>query len=49
MSNISDYDQGLNESIQNAMHEYFEGTVDYDTALENFYMSATEKYPELTK
>lgn len=49
MSNISDYDQGLNESIQNAMHEYFEGTVDYETALNNFYMSAMEKYPELTK
>lgn len=49
MSNISDYDQGLNESIQQAMHEYFEGKVDYETALENFYTSAIEKYPELTK
>ncbi len=49
LSNISDYDQGLNESMQSAMHEYFEGTVDYDTALENFYKSAIEKYPELTK
>ncbi len=49
MSNISDYDQGLNESIQQAMHEYFEGNVDLDTALENFYTAAMEKYPELTK
>lgn len=49
MSNISDYDLGLNESIQQAMHEYFEGNVDYDTALENFYTSALEKYPELTR
>ncbi len=49
MSNISDYDQGLNEAIQQSMHEYFEGNVDYDTALENFYTSAIEKYPELTK
>lgn len=49
MSNISDYDQGLNESIQTAFHEYFEGNVDYDTAMENFYTSAVEKYPELTK
>lgn len=49
MSNISDYDQGLNESIQQTMHEYFEGNVDFDTALENFYTSAMEKYPELTK
>ena len=49
MSNISDYDQGLNEAIQQTMHEYFEGNVDMDTALENFYTSAMEKYPELTK
>ena len=49
MSNISDYDQGLNEAIQQAMHEYFEGKVDYETALGNFYTSAFEKYPELTK
>ena len=49
MSNISDYDQGLNESIQQAMHEYFEGEVDYNTALENFYTSAIEKYPELER
>lgn len=47
MSNISDYDQGLNESFQGAMKDYFEGTVDKDTALENFYKSALEKYPEL--
>lgn len=49
MSNISDYDQGLNEAIQNSFHEYFEGNVDYDTAMENFYAAAIEKYPELTK
>ena len=49
MSNVSDYDQGLNESFQGAMKDYFEGTVDKDTALENFYKSAMEKYPELTK
>lgn len=49
MSNISDYDQGLNETIQSAMHEYFEGKVDLETALDNFYTSAIERYPELTK
>ena len=47
MSKISPYDQGLNESFQNAMHDYFNGTVDKDTALKNFYISAQEKYPEL--
>lgn len=48
MSNLSDYDQGLNESFQAAFKDYFNGTVDKATALENFYQSATEKYPELT-
>lgn len=41
------YDQGLTEAMQNAMTDYFNGNVDYDTALENFYKSAKEKYPEL--
>ena len=49
MSNISDYDQGLNESFQAAMKDYFEGKVDKDTALDNFYKAAIEKYPELEK
>ena len=48
MSNVGAYDSGLNEKFQNAMHEYFEGTVDYDTALNNFYRMAVEKYPELS-
>lgn len=49
MSNISPYDQGLNESLQTAMHDYFDGNVTKEAALENFYKSAIEKYPELTK
>ncbi len=49
MSNISPYDQGLNESLQSAMHDYFNGTVTKEVAFENFYTSAIEKYPELTK
>ena len=48
MSNICDYDQGLNESIQQCMHEYFEGVVDLQTAYDNFYSAAVIKYPELT-
>lgn len=48
MSNICDYDQGLNESIQQCMHEYFEGVVDLETAYKNFYSAAEIKYPELT-
>ena len=49
MSNVSSYDQGLNESFQGAFKDYFDGVVDKDTALENFYTSAIEKYPELKK
>lgn len=49
MSNISPYDQGLNEEIQTAFRDYFNGSVDYDTALDNFYSAAIEKYPELQR
>lgn len=49
MSNISPYDQGLNEGIQTAFRDYFNGTVDYDTALDNFYNAAIEKYPDLKR
>jgi hypothetical protein len=48
-SNICEYDQGCNESFQAAMKDYFEGnTATYEDALEAFYKSVTEKYPELT-
>ncbi len=47
MSKISPYDQGLNESLQTAMHDYFNGTVDKETAMKNFYTAIKEKYPEL--
>ena len=33
MSKISIYDQGLNETFQAKFKEYFDGTVDKDTAL----------------
>ncbi len=49
MSNISAYDQGLNETFQAAFKDYFDGNVDYDTALNNFYANAIVKYPELVK
>jgi multiple sugar transport system substrate-binding protein len=47
MDKITIYDQGLNESFQTAYHDYFNGTVDKDTAYANFIKSAQEKYPEL--
>ena len=49
LSNLSAYDQGCNESFQNAMKNYFEGTATYEEALDLFYTSVMEKYPELTK
>lgn len=49
MSQCSPYDQGLNESFLGAFKDYFDGIVDKETALDNFYTSAFEKYPELTK
>ena len=48
LSNLSAYDQGCNESFQNAMKDYFEGNCSYEEALDAFYTSVTEKYPELT-
>ena len=49
MSNISSYDQGLNEEFQKAFKDYFDGNVDKDKALTNFYKGAIEKYPNLKK
>lgn len=48
LSNITAYDQGCNESFQEAMRDYFNGNVSYDQALQNFYSSVTQKYPELS-
>ncbi|MGN0688739.1 MAG: tetratricopeptide repeat protein [Oscillospiraceae bacterium] len=49
MSNISPYDQGLNETFQAAFRDYFDGTADFDTALRNFYNNAIVMYPALSK
>ena len=48
LSNISEYDQGCNESFQLAMKEYFEGNASYDDALQAFFKAVCEKYPELS-
>ena len=45
---MSAYDQGCNENIQNAMHDYFAGTVDYKTAIANFKNAVKALYPEVT-
>ncbi len=49
MSNISKYDQGMNEEFQEAFKGYFDGVVTKDEALENFYTSVLEKYPNLSR
>lgn len=46
---MSMYDQGMNEKIQSAMKDYFEGLIDIDTTWNNFYTSVLETYPNLTK
>ena len=48
LSNLSAYDQGCTESFQTAMKDYFEGNCSYEEALDAFYTSVVEKYPELT-
>ena len=47
MSNISPYDQGCNEGIQNTFKDYFDGNVDEDGAKANFEKTIKEKYPEI--
>lgn len=49
LSNMSKYDQGCNESFQKAMKNYFDGVATYEEALDLFYKSVIEKYPNLTK
>ncbi len=49
MSNAGKYDQGCNEKFQAAFKDYFDGTVDLDTAKANFETAIKEMYPELTE
>ena len=41
------YDQACNEDLQSCLQQYFQGTVDKETALNNYYLALQEKYPEL--
>lgn len=47
ISNMGPDDQGLNESFQTAMKDYFTGKVSKEKATQNFYKSAKEKYPDI--
>ncbi len=48
-STMSAYDQTMNETIQSAMADYFNGKVTEAQAWDNFYMSVIEKHPNLKK
>lgn len=48
-SNISAYDQLMNEKFQGAMKDYFTGAVDKQQALDKFYNDILDAYPELSK
>ena len=48
MSNAGPYDQGCNETLQSCFKDYFDGTVDLETAKKNFEDQIKVKYPELT-
>ncbi len=48
-SKMSMYDQTMNEKLQTAMADYFNGKVDETTAWENFYKSVMEKHPNLKR
>ena len=45
--NHTNYDQILNEGLQNKLQEYFNGSVDKDTAMKNFYTYVKEQYANL--
>ena len=46
--NLTAYDQGCVEQLQNAMKEYFEGHVKKEEAMMNYYSAVEKLYPELT-
>jgi hypothetical protein len=48
ISNMGPDDQGLNESFQAAMKDYFTGNATKDEATEAFYKAAVEKYPDIS-
>lgn len=47
LSNLSIYDSGCNIDFQSAITNYFEGNATLEEALDLFYQSVTERYPEL--
>ncbi len=48
LSNITYYDLMLSDMLEANFEPYFNGTLSFDEALENFITAAAVKYPELT-
>ncbi len=46
--NHTNYDQLLNEGLQNKLQEYYNGSVDKETAMKNFYNYVKETYANIT-
>ncbi len=45
--NHTNYDQLLNEGLQNKLQEFYNGSVDEETAMLNFYNYIAETYPDI--
>ena len=45
--NHTNYDQILNEGLQNKLQEYFKGSITKDEAMQNFYQLIRETYPAI--
>ncbi len=45
--NHTNYDQLLNEGLQNKLQEFYNGSVDKETAMKNFYQFVKETYPNI--
>ena len=45
--NHTNYDQLLNEGLQNKLQEYYNGSVDQETAMKNFYNYVSETYASI--
>ena len=49
ITTASPYDQTMNEKLQSAMKDYFEGVVTLDQAWDNFYTTVLGIHPELSR
>jgi hypothetical protein len=45
--NHTNYDQLLNEGLQNKLQEFYRGSVDKETAMKNFYQYVKETYANI--